>query len=79
MTILGVPTVRPHPTKRCIICLDYVPIDLMTPGSLYADGRQAYACSDHLADRPEWITNWAVFDYEQQRLREITDITEGIQ
>lgn len=51
----------------CVICLQHKPLQHVTAGSLYADGRQAFACTTHLNDRYEWITAWAIFDRLQQQ------------
>jgi hypothetical protein len=50
------------PTVSCVICLQYQPLQYVTAGSLYASGRQAFACTIHLTNRYEWITAWALFD-----------------
>lgn len=50
----------------CIICLQQAAMDEVTAGSLYADGRQAFACNKHLGDRTRWITAWSIFDAKQR-------------
>lgn len=49
----------------CIICTNFVPLENVTAGSLYASGSQAFACSNHLANRALWITVWALFDAKE--------------
>jgi hypothetical protein len=58
----------------CIICDTQKPITEMTPGSLYADQSQAFACTAHLYDRERWINAWAVFENDQ----EITELCRGL-
>jgi hypothetical protein len=55
-----------------------VSLQHVTAGSLYADGRQAFACSSHLPERARWIISWAVFDYQQRELREIESLAESL-
>ncbi|HEX8762808.1 MAG TPA: hypothetical protein VF733_03545 [Candidatus Saccharimonadales bacterium] len=52
-------------SAQCIICELPQPLAGLTPGSLYADKTQAFACTAHLYDREQWIIAWAVFDVEQ--------------
>ncbi|HEV7454063.1 MAG TPA: hypothetical protein VGO07_02280 [Candidatus Saccharimonadales bacterium] len=40
-----------------------------TAGSLYANGRQAFACTAHLRNRRNWIIYWTGFDIEQRLAR----------
>lgn len=51
----------------CIVCLQQAAMDEVTAGSLYADGRQAFACNKHLSDRTRWITAWSIFDAKQRQ------------
>lgn len=54
----------------CIICRASLHAEIATAGSLYADGRQAFACTVHLLrDRRPWIVFWAGFEAEQRRLQ----------
>lgn len=77
MTILG-SSPAPHPsTVSCIICFRDVTLEEVTAGTLYADGHQAFACSDHVAERARWIIAWAVFDYQQRQLQEIASLMES--
>lgn len=62
----------------CVICLQQVPLTDVTAGSLYANGRQAFACNAHLHDRTRWITEWSIFDNKQQAQKQFTEITEGL-
>jgi len=62
----------------CVICLQEVPLNQVVPGSLYADGRQAFACNLHLHDRTRWITAWSIFDTKQREQKEINEIAEGL-
>ena len=50
---------------HCIICFNNLPLAKATAGSLYADGRQAFACNRHLYSRGLWIVAWALFDAQQ--------------
>lgn len=77
MTTLGSSPPPLLPTVFCIVCLQKVALKKVTAGSLYADGHQAFACSDHVAERARWIIAWAVFDYEQRQLQEITRLAES--
>lgn len=52
----------------CIICGRSVPAPNATAGSLYADGRQAFACDIHIRNRSHWINAWAIFNARQQTL-----------
>lgn len=52
-------------SAHCIICELPRPLADLTPGSLYADNSQAFACTIHLYDREQWITGWALFDAQQ--------------
>jgi len=68
-----------HPTQqiKCIICYESVPLYDATAGSLRADGSQAFACNHHLQDRHAWITAWALFDIEQEQLRQDSKDSES--
>lgn len=58
---------HPHLTK-CIICTAPIALDQAIPGSLQADGQQAFACEYHIQSRDVWITGWALFDIEQDAM-----------
>jgi hypothetical protein len=67
MTVLVVSEGTPdYDSVLCVICLQKVPLTDVTAGSLYANGRQAFACNTHLHDRTRWITEWSLFDTRQQ-------------
>jgi hypothetical protein len=53
----------------CVICKMAVEPYCATAGSLYADGRQAFACTAHLRNRRNWIIYWTGFDIEQRLTR----------
>ena len=77
MTVLTVSTnTQGQADVLCVICLLRVPLESVTPGSLYADGHQAFACTLHLNDRTRWIVDWAVFDYRQQQLADCSAVTK---
>jgi hypothetical protein len=58
-----------QPTVTCQLCGEQVPATRVTPGSLWADGRQAFACTIHLLrDRRRWIIFWAAFDDAQRQV-----------
>jgi hypothetical protein len=57
-----------HAFVSCIICKKIVSGLEATAGSVYADGRQAFACNKHLRERTRWISAWATFNAHQQRL-----------
>lgn len=78
MTTLGLASAPHPPTVSCIICFRRVTLKEVTAGSLYADGHQAFACSNHLAERARWIIAWAIFDYQQRQLQEITSLAESV-
>jgi hypothetical protein len=63
---------------HCIICQRTVPAHSATAGSLYATGRQAFACRQHLRDRPRWIIAWAVFDAHQTTAAPTRPLTREI-
>lgn len=68
-----------HPTQQilCIICYEPVSLHETTPGSLCADGSQAFACDRHLVNREAWITAWALFDVEQEAMTHHTETAES--
>lgn len=69
MTVLVVSTnAHGDATILCVLCLQQVLMTEVTAGSLYADGHQAFACTKHLHDRTQWITDWALFDAHQEKL-----------
>lgn len=45
----------------CIICEDTVAIQNATAGAQYADGRQAFACTDHTWNKSSWLLSWVKF------------------
>jgi len=51
---------------ECIICRLVVPLEIVTAGSLYADGRQAFACNSHMRERLRWTLAWLHFDADQR-------------
>jgi hypothetical protein len=62
-----------HPAERtlCIICYKAVSLNQTTAGSLHADGKQAFACDQHLYNREIWITAWALFDVKQEAMTHV--------
>ncbi len=66
MTDRPLPPRQSDNTARCIICGNLASLSDVTAGSLYADGRQAFACDTHVTERLRWILAWAAFDAEQQ-------------
>lgn len=65
-------------TVTCVICLQSVPLNQVTPGSQYANGHQAFACTVHLHDRPRWIIDWAVFSTNERQQKEILNLAEEL-
>jgi hypothetical protein len=78
MTTISSSSASHTPRVICVVCQQKVSLQEVTAGSLYADERQAFACSIHLADRVRWITIWAVFDYQQRQLKEIAELAENL-
>jgi len=79
MAVLVVPEdAGSHSAVLCVICLQKVPLSEVTAGSLYADGHQAFACTDHLHDRTRWITEWATFETHQFQQKEIAALAEEV-
>lgn len=60
------PSLPQTSSVECIICHSEVPLSVVAAGSLYADGRQAFACNIHLRDRLRWMLAWMTFDADQQ-------------
>ncbi|HSW66100.1 MAG TPA: hypothetical protein VLI54_03105 [Bacillota bacterium] len=54
---------------ECVICRLMVPLEIVTAGSLYADGRQAFACNSHIRERLRWTLAWLHFDADQHDQR----------
>ncbi len=70
MTDSTPPPHQPIAEAQCVICLQTVPLVSVTAGSLYADGRQAFACNGHIHERLRWVLAWLAFDAEQQEQHE---------
>ena len=59
--------VIPSRGVTCVMCGQRAGPGNITAGSLYTDGRQAFACTIHLLrDRRRWIVFWAAFDNDQR-------------
>lgn len=54
----------------CAICGNTTPIENAKTGAHYADGRQAFACSDHAQSTSKWMVAWALFADEQNEGRD---------
>ena len=71
VVLTGVELLKTHvmddPVVACAMCGAHVAVSKVTPGSLYADGSQAFACTIHLLkERRQWIVFWAAFDEAQR-------------
>lgn len=50
---------------QCALCGQQVGLAEAITGSLYADGRQAFACTEHLGNIRTWLTDWTRFSIAQ--------------
>jgi hypothetical protein len=48
----------------CVICNNLTWLHEATAGSLYTDGRQAFACTKHIQTN-NWPLEWALFEHDQ--------------
>jgi hypothetical protein len=62
-------TLKSNTPVICVICRMAVEPYNVTAGSLYADGRQAFACTTHLRNRRCWVNDWVVFETQQRIIR----------
>lgn len=53
------------PTAICIICEKKVPEARARAGTLYADGKQAFACVEHAWNKAAWLLEWVRFSMVQ--------------
>lgn len=52
-------------TVPCIICEDTISMQNATTGARYADGRQAFACTDHTWNKSSWLLSWVKFSQKE--------------
>lgn len=62
---------------HCIICKQEMPSSKLTAGSLYADGKQAFACIDHAWNRAKWLLAWAKFAVAQNQGRATKSLAQA--
>lgn len=53
------------PKVPCVICKDTISMQDVTAGAQYADGRQAFACTDHAWNKSSWLVSWIKFAQEE--------------
>ncbi len=71
MSIISIPTdVQLGSNVICVVCHRQVPLAQATIGAAYADGRPAFGCEVHRADRTTWVLGWLFFATEQRRIKD---------
>lgn len=72
MVVYITPSKQQPNDKDCIVCRRPLVYYRASLGARYTDGRQAFACDNHLAEharRAQWIVSWVDFVAEEKGIR----------